>query len=104
MDIDTGRYLVAGAHVAVAHSMLSLMDRGRVVAEDRRPHGATDPATVLTGLARRLPGLRDAHGAGSAALALGAATGHRSPVTGHRVDPPAKWSHGIPNRAGATCR
>ncbi|MFD9216729.1 ROK family protein [Streptomyces sp. NPDC059544] len=77
VDIDTDRYLVAGAHVAVAHSTLSLLDlRGRVVAEDRRQHGSTDPATVLAGLAGRLPGLLDARGAGRRVLALGAATGH----------------------------
>ncbi|MGA5406537.1 helix-turn-helix domain-containing protein [Streptomyces lavendulocolor] len=77
VDVDTGRHLVAGAHIAVAHTTLSLMDlRGRIVAEDRRPHRGTDPGSVLDGLAARLPGLLAAHGAGRTVLALGAATGH----------------------------
>ncbi|WP_257133188.1 MarR family transcriptional regulator, partial [Streptomyces sp. ms184] len=58
VEIDTGRYLVAGAHVAVAHSTVSLMDlRGRIVAEDRQPHavGAKGPyATVPGGSPRGL--------------------------------------------------
>ncbi|NEC64356.1 sugar kinase, partial [Streptomyces sp. SID9727] len=75
VEIDTGRYLVAGAHIAVAHSTLSLMDlRGRIVAEDRRPHGTTDPHRVLARLAARLPPLVAAHAGGRTVLALGLAT------------------------------
>lgn len=78
VDIDTGRFLVAGAHIAVAHSTVSLMDlRGRVVAEDRRPHGSTEPRSILAGLAARLPRLAAAHADGRSVLALGVATGHR---------------------------
>ncbi|MFF5933392.1 ROK family protein [Streptomyces sp. NPDC012508] len=77
VDVDAGRYLVAGAHIAVTHTTLSLMDlRGRIVAEQRRPHEGTDPGRVLNGLAQRLPGLVAAHGAGRTVLAMGAATGH----------------------------
>ncbi|WP_330177427.1 ROK family protein [Streptomyces sp. NBC_01498] len=86
VDIDTGRHLVAGAHIAVTHSTLSLMDlRGRIVAEDRRPHpdGRPRPGQVLDSLAGRLPRLLAAHSGGRSVLALGVATGHRvDPATG----------------------
>lgn len=85
VDIDTGRHLVAGAHIAVTHSTLSLMDlRGRIVAEDRQPHGDTRPRSraVLDSLAERLPRLVSTHADGRSVLALGVATGHR-------VDPAA---------------
>lgn len=78
VEIDTGRFLVAGAHIAVAHSTVALMDlRGRVVAEDRRPHLSTEPRDILADLAARLPRLTAAHAAGRTVLALGVATGHR---------------------------
>lgn len=80
VDIDTSRYLVAGAHIAVTNSTLSLMDlRGRIVAEDRQPHaaGRPHPAPVLDSLAERLPRLMSAHADGRSVLALGVATGHR---------------------------
>ncbi|WP_329206111.1 ROK family protein [Streptomyces sp. NBC_00683] len=78
VEIDTGRFLVAGAHIAVAHSTVALMDlRGRVVAEDRRPHRSTEPRGILADLAARLPRLTAAHAAGRTVLALGVATGHR---------------------------
>lgn len=58
VEIDTGGYLVAGAHIAVHHSTLSLMDlRGRIVAEDRQPHTTTEPGPLLAQLAARLPRL-----------------------------------------------
>lgn len=90
LDIDTGRYLVAGAHIAVAHSTLALMDlRGRIVASDRRPHRGTDPQRVLGGLAARLPRLVAAHAGGRTVLALGLATGQWvDPDAGVIVDHP----------------
>lgn len=80
VDIDTGRHLVAGAHIAVTNSTLSLMDlRGRIVAEDRQPHPGSHPhpREVLDSLAGRLPRLVEAHAGGRSVLALGVATGHR---------------------------
>ncbi|MFF3354262.1 ROK family protein [Streptomyces sp. NPDC002917] len=96
VEIDTGRYLVAGAHIAVAHSTVSLMDlRGRIVAEDRQPHRTTDPHRLLAGLAERLPRLVSARAAGRTVLALGVATGHRvDPVAGMIVEHPLLgWRH-----------
>lgn len=80
VDIDTGRYLVAGAHIAVTNSTLSLMDlRGRIVAEDRQPHRDVrpHPRQVLDSLAGRLPRLMSSYADGRSVLALGVATGHR---------------------------
>ncbi|MFI0900978.1 ROK family protein [Streptomyces sp. NPDC020983] len=90
LEIDTARYVVAGAHIAVAHSTLALMDlRGRVVASDRRPHRGTDPHAVLGGLAARLPRLVEAHAGGRTVLALGVATGQWvDPDAGVIVDHP----------------
>ncbi|WSR66904.1 ROK family protein [Streptomyces sp. NBC_01198] len=100
LEIDTGRYLVAGAHIAVAHSTLALMDlRGRIVASDRRPHSGTDPQRVLGGLAARLPRMVAAHADGRKVLAMGLATGQWvDPDAGVIVDHPRLgWRH-VPAR------
>jgi predicted NBD/HSP70 family sugar kinase len=90
LEIDTGRYLVAGAHIAVAHTTLALADlRGRLVAAERRPHAGLDPRAVLGGLAARLPALVEAHAGGRTVAALGLATGQRvDPDAGVIVDHP----------------
>ncbi|MEU8624622.1 ROK family transcriptional regulator [Streptomyces sp. NPDC048669] len=100
VEIDTGRYLVAGAHIAVAHSTVSLMDlRGRIVAEDRQPHRTTDPHRMLGELAARLPRLTAAHAGGRTVLALGLATGHRvDPVAGVIVEHPQLGWRDVPAR------
>ncbi|MET4642272.1 putative NBD/HSP70 family sugar kinase [Streptomyces atratus] len=100
VEIDTGRYLVAGAHIAVAHSTVSLMDlRGRIVAEDRQPHRTTDPHRLLAGLAERLPRLVSARAAERTVLALGVATGHRvDPVAGTIVEHPLLGWRDVPVR------
>ncbi|MFF0396775.1 ROK family protein [Streptomyces sp. NPDC005248] len=100
VEIDTGRYLVAGAHIAVAHSTVSLMDlRGRIVAEDRQPHRTTDPHRLLAGLAERIPRLVSARAAGRTVLALGVATGHRvDPVAGMIVEHPLLGWRDVPVR------
>ncbi|GHH72734.1 sugar kinase [Streptomyces sulfonofaciens] len=100
LEIDTGRHLVAGAHIAVRHVTLSLMDlRGRIVAEERRPHRGTEPGAVLHGLAARLPRLVARHAAGRTVLALGVATGHRvDPAAGTIVDHPQLGWREVPAR------
>ncbi|MBW5247887.1 ROK family transcriptional regulator [Streptomyces poriferorum] len=100
VEIDTGRFLVAGAHIAVAHSTVSLMDlRGRIVAEERQPHRTTEPRRILNGLAARLPRLVAAHAGGRTVLALGLATGHRvDPVTGVIVEHPQLGWRDVPAR------
>ncbi|MER6117209.1 ROK family transcriptional regulator [Streptomyces sp. NPDC001743] len=100
VEIDTGRYLVAGAHVAVAHSTVSLMDlRGRIVAEDRQPHRATDPRRLLGELASRLARLAAERRGGRTVLALGFATGHWvDPVAGVIVEHPQLGWRDVPVR------
>ncbi|MEU8829227.1 ROK family transcriptional regulator [Streptomyces sp900116325] len=100
VEIDTGRYLVAGAHIAVAHSTVSLMDlRGRIVAEERQPHRTTDPHRLLAGLAERIPRLVSARAAGRTVPALGVATGHRvDPLAGMIVEHPLLGWRDVPVR------
>lgn len=100
VEIDTDCYLVAGAHIAVAHSTVSLMDlRGRIVAEDRQPHRTTEPGRLLAALAARLPRLVASHAGGRTVLALGLATGHRvDPTTGVIVEHPQLGWHDVPVR------
>ncbi|MEU1125520.1 ROK family protein [Streptomyces sp. NPDC005899] len=100
LEIDTGRFLVAGAHIAVAHSTVALMDlRGRIVAEERRPHRDTEPRGLLADLAHRLPRLAAAHAAGREVLALGVATGHRvDPAAGVVVEHPHLGWRAVPVR------
>ncbi|MFE9561936.1 ROK family protein [Streptomyces sp. NPDC006487] len=107
MEIDTSRFLVAGAHIAVPHVTLSLMDlTGRIVAQERRPHEGSEPGRVLARVAAGLPRLLAAHGSGRTALALGVATGHWvDPEAGTVVHHPQLGWRGVPVRdelAGAT--
>jgi predicted NBD/HSP70 family sugar kinase len=100
LEIDTSRYLVAGAHIAVMHSTVSLLDlRGRVVAQDRRPHDGTDPRRVLGGIAARLPAMVAGHADGRQVLALGVATGQWvDPAEGVVVDHPRLGWRDVPAR------
>ncbi|MFD5141882.1 ROK family protein [Streptomyces sp. NPDC058401] len=100
VEIDTSRFLVAGAHIAVPHVTLSLMDlTGRIVAEERRPHEGTEPGRVLARVAAGLPRLLAAHGSGRTALALGVATGHWvDPEAGTVVHHPQLGWRGVPVR------
>ncbi|MEU1280807.1 ROK family transcriptional regulator [Streptomyces sp. NPDC005805] len=100
VETDTSRYLLAGAHIAVPHTTLSLMDlAGRIVAEERRPHRGTDPGRVLAAVAAGLPRLLAARGGGRTALALGVATGHWvDPVAGVVVRHPQLGWRDVPVR------
>ncbi|MFD6876219.1 MULTISPECIES: ROK family protein [unclassified Streptomyces] len=100
LEIDTSRFLVAGAHIAVPHTTLSLMDlTGRIVAEERRPHEGTEPGRVLARVAAGVPRLLAAYGAGRTALALGVATGHWvDPEAGVVVHHPQLGWRGVPVR------
>jgi len=72
VDIDTGRHLVCGVHIAHGHCTLSLLDlRGNVLAQQRIPH--TDPSqqAVLRAITDALPGFL----AGRTPLAIGVAAG-----------------------------
>ncbi|MFD3477789.1 ROK family protein [Streptomyces sp. NPDC058695] len=100
LEIDTSRHLVAGAHIAVAHSTVSLMDlRGRILAVDRQPHRGTEPQRILGDLAARLPRLLAAHAAGRKVFGLGVATGHRvDPEAGLVIEHPQLGWRNVPVR------
>jgi predicted NBD/HSP70 family sugar kinase len=100
LDIDTRRYLVAGAHIAVANSTVSLLDlRGRIVASDQRPHQDPEPDQVLGGMAARLSRLMAAASAGRPVLAMGLATGYWvDPAAGTIVDHPRLGWRDVPAR------
>ncbi|GAA4836421.1 ROK family transcriptional regulator [Luteimicrobium xylanilyticum] len=70
-----GAYVV-GAHVAVPHTTLAIVDlRGRVVAERRDPHRSADPDVVLGDLADHLRELLAAHSDRWRVGGVGLATG-----------------------------
>src|SRR3954468_2061786 len=74
LDIEPRAVAVIGAHIAVAHTTVSLMDlRGRVLDQRRDPHGRSDPGDVLAALAERVAVVR--RDSGRAILGLGLATG-----------------------------
>jgi len=78
VDIDTGRPVVYGAHIAVRHTTLAVLDlRGQVVARQRIPHRvAGEPGLVLRDIAAALPGfLAEAGAGGRPVLGLGLAAG-----------------------------
>jgi predicted NBD/HSP70 family sugar kinase len=100
LEIDTRRYLVAGGHIAVANSTVSLLDlRGRIVASDRQPHHDPEPDQVLGGMGARLSRLMAAQGAGRTVLAMGLATGYWvDPAAGTIVDHPRLGWRDVPAR------
>jgi predicted NBD/HSP70 family sugar kinase len=76
VDIDTGRQVACGLHLAVRDATLALLDlRGRVIARERVPHAGAGPGPVLRRLAQRIPAFAGEHAGGRALLGLGVATG-----------------------------
>ncbi|MFE1857787.1 ROK family transcriptional regulator [Streptomyces anandii] len=78
VDVDDGRLLVGGVHVAVPYTTVALLDlRGRVVARRRLRHtGGVEPARVLAGAADGIGALvAGARAAGRGVLGIGFAAG-----------------------------
>lgn len=77
VDVETGRHLVAGIHLAHEFCTLALLDlRGRVRARLRVPHrDPDDPVEVLATAADRLVRLHAEHLPGQVPLGLGVAAG-----------------------------
>lgn len=76
VDIDVDRHVVCGIHIAFAHTTVALVDlRGRVLAEEREPHGDTAPEAVLSRAADRVPDFLARHAANRRPLGVGVATG-----------------------------
>jgi predicted NBD/HSP70 family sugar kinase len=76
LEIDPGRQVVAGLHIALSQATLALVDiRGRVLARTLIPHQDTDPRRLLPGVAARIPAFIAEHAAGRTPIGLGVATG-----------------------------
>ncbi|MET7699306.1 ROK family protein [Streptomyces sp. NPDC005485] len=77
VDLDDGRFVVGGVHVAVPYTTVAVLDlRGRVVAERRLSHaGRTDPGQVLARAADGLNSLLADVAGRHTALGVGVAAG-----------------------------
>jgi predicted NBD/HSP70 family sugar kinase len=76
VEVDTGRRVACGLHIAFRYATLALVDlRGRVVAREQIDHPAGDPAVVLTRIARRIPEFLGEHAGSRKPLGLGVASG-----------------------------
>jgi len=76
VDIDIGRRVACGLHIAVGHATLALLDlRGRVAAQERLAHAGAGPQDVLLRVASRIPGFLDEHAGGRTPVGLGVASG-----------------------------
>ncbi|MFI6038815.1 ROK family protein [Streptomyces sp. NPDC051315] len=75
VDLDDGRFVVGGVHVAVPYTTVALLDlRGRVVARRELKHRGTEPGPVLARAADGLGALL-ASASGRRALGVGVAVG-----------------------------
>jgi predicted NBD/HSP70 family sugar kinase len=76
LEIDIGRRVALGLHIAFRHAVLAVLDlRGHVIARERIPHQDTDPRRVMSRLAARIGGFVAEHAAGRTPVGLGIATG-----------------------------
>jgi predicted NBD/HSP70 family sugar kinase len=76
VEVDTGRLVACGLHIAAGYSTLALLDlHGRVVARQRLDHAAAGPEQILLAIAGRLPGFLGEHSGGRAPIGLGVASG-----------------------------
>jgi predicted NBD/HSP70 family sugar kinase len=96
VDVDTGRRVACGVHLAMADATLAVLDlRGRIIARERVPFTDTRPGPALRGLAERIPRFVAAHANRRAPLGVGVATGGWvDPDQGVVVDQPVLgWRH-----------
>jgi hypothetical protein len=76
VEIDVGRRVACGLHIAVGHATLALLDlRGRVIARERLAHAGAGPRDVLLRVAHRIPGFLNEHAGGRIPVGLGVASG-----------------------------
>jgi predicted NBD/HSP70 family sugar kinase len=76
VEIDTGRRVACGLHIALHHATLSLADlSGKVLAHERVPHASADPRQLIGRLGGRVGGFLAQHAAGRVAVGLGVAAG-----------------------------
>jgi predicted NBD/HSP70 family sugar kinase len=76
VEVDVGRRVACGLHIAAGHATLALVDlRGRVMARERTAHAGAGPQQVLQRAASRIPEFLDEHAGGRVPLGLGVASG-----------------------------
>jgi predicted NBD/HSP70 family sugar kinase len=76
VDVDTGRRVACGLHIAVRYATLALVDlRGRVIAREQLDHQPGGPEQVLRRIARRIPEFIAGQAGGRVPLGLGVASG-----------------------------
>jgi predicted NBD/HSP70 family sugar kinase len=76
VEVDIGRRVACGLHIAVGRATLALLDmRGRVLAQERLAHAGAEALDVLLRVAGRIPGFLDEHADGRIPLGLGVASG-----------------------------
>jgi predicted NBD/HSP70 family sugar kinase len=76
VDIDTGRRVACGVHLAVRQATLALLDlRGRVIAREHVAYPSTRPGPVLRHVAQAIPRFVAERSGGRIPLGLGVATG-----------------------------
>jgi predicted NBD/HSP70 family sugar kinase len=115
LDLEPDRVAVIGAHIAVPHTTVALLDlRGQILVQHRDPHGARDPDAVLAALTARITALRRRR---RRILGLGVATGGwvdtadgtvvDHPLLGWRdvpIGPALAESTGLPTRIDSNSR
>ncbi|WP_051174289.1 ROK family protein [Amycolatopsis orientalis] len=76
VDLDTERFVVCGAHIAVENLTVGLLDlRGKVLVQQEVPHHGAEPAVQAAQIAELLDDLLIGHAPERTPLGLGAATG-----------------------------
>lgn len=76
VELDAERFVVCGAHIAVEHFTVGLLDlRGKVLAQQEVPHHGAEPAEQVAQIAELLDDLLIGHAPERTPLGLGVATG-----------------------------
>ena len=76
VDLDTGRFVVGGLHLAVHHATVALLDlRGEVLVQHEEPHAGLGAEELLARAAEILDDLLLEHAADREPIGLGVATG-----------------------------
>ncbi|AUI57074.1 ROK family transcriptional regulator [Amycolatopsis sp. BJA-103] len=100
LELDTERFVVGGAHIAVDHLTVGLLDlRGKVLAQQEAPHHGAEPAVQVAQIAELLDDLLIGHAPERTPLGLGVATGGWvDEASGTVVEHGLLGWHGVPLR------
>jgi predicted NBD/HSP70 family sugar kinase len=100
VDLDTERFVVCGAHIAVENLTVGLLDlRGKVLTQQEVPHHGAEPAEQVAQIAELLDDLLVGHAPERTPLGLGVATGGWvDEASGTVVEHGLLGWHGVPLR------